>query len=91
MSGRVYNQPIRVAVERWIAEGNTWAELARKMGWVRPSGKPDSIRAKRSLGITEMYSYRKGEQYTYHARTLDEGNALRMIEAIDRAPNEFDL
>lgn len=88
---KVWNKEIREAVEKWIEEGNTWGDLARKLKWVKPSGKPDIARVKRSLGLTESHSYKDGERYTYYSKNIHEQNALAIVLAIDRAPNEFDL
>lgn len=94
MSGsRVYNQAIREAVQKWMLEdkNNTWSELARKLGWTKEGGVGDTSRVKRSLGLQEMYSYVKGQRYTYFSKNIGEGNALAIVRAIGRAPNEFDL
>jgi hypothetical protein len=89
---RVYNQPIREAVEKWVGEDNSWSELADKLNWTKGSTtRPDVPRLKRSLGLTESNSYKDGERYTYFSKNIGEDNALAIIRAINRAPNEFDL
>lgn len=95
---RVRNKPIREAVEQWLTEddNNTWSELANLVGWTKTrtrGGKQtaDVMRAKRALGLTPSHSYRNGTRYLYNSENIAEGNALRIIEAIGRSPNEFDL
>jgi hypothetical protein len=88
---RVYNKELAKAVLEWIEDGNTWSDLARLLGWVKPNGRPDPVRIKRALGISECHSYKNGERYSYYAKTLVEANAIKIVEAIGRAPHEFDL
>lgn len=92
MSGRrVYNDKLREAVLRWLGEGNNWSDLARKLGWMKEGKVGDTSRIKRALGLQEMHSYKDGQRYTYFSKNIGEDNALAIVRAIGRAPNEFDL
>jgi hypothetical protein len=92
---RVYNKPICQAVQKWFSEdeNNTLSELARRLGWYKSAKdrRPDTMRITRSIGLSSSHSYADGQRYVYLSKNIGEDNAIRILEAIGRAPNEFDL
>lgn len=82
---RVPVAPIRKAVLEYLRhEKMSYAELARRLGWIDKRGKADTSRLLRMLGLRA----RRGEK---RSTEIQEANAVMLVEAIDKMPVEFNL
>jgi hypothetical protein len=86
-------EPIKKAVLEYIDKGNTWSQIAERMGWMHPLWlkpgyyKGDIVRVQRLIGYSRYHS--KGHWYIKKMVRYD--LAVKLIEAIEREPYEFDL
>jgi hypothetical protein len=66
--GFVPNAPLREAVERRLAEGDSYGAIAIRVGWLRSDGRADITRLKRCLGISPMLNS-MSENSSHRTRT----------------------
>lgn len=88
----VPNAPLREAVELAVSNGDTLSAIAGRMGWTREhqghtSG--DTSRLGRSLGRLPHKDNKGG--HTSYGRTTRYETAVKIVEALDLDPVEFNL
>lgn len=93
---RVELGPIQKAVTEYLATGHTWSDICKSLGWMQTPTKPESARLQRALGFRNEGSKRRVQGKLKRKRNLSDkrinhDTAVKIIRAIDRAPNEFDL
>lgn len=75
--------------EAFLRSTRTAADVARALGWNGSTGRGDSSRVRRTLGITPDRSTKLGPGYSNHRRTIDAETAARIADAIGVMPWEI--
>lgn len=82
--------PLREAV---LATGLSFEEIARRLGWITRSGKPESTRLRRMLGVSAMVSGSgsAGGRRVYFQQTVKAENVSLICDAIGIMPRDIGL
>ena len=81
---RVDLDPIQKAVMEYLAKGHTWKDICVSLGWMESDTAPESSRLQKALGFRLQSNGKPNKK-------MNSDTAAKIIRAINRAPQEFDL
>jgi hypothetical protein len=85
----VSNEAVRGLCEELISTGQSWAQIARSVGFIRPrDGYADTKKLVRMLGVKSQLAP-SGRRYTQ--RRIHYDNAVLIVRGLGRDPVDFDL
>ena len=85
---RIDVEPIAQAV---LQSGLTWSQICRNLEWVRDSGRPDTSRLRRRLGLLDSVSCKKGKVYRGRQKTMGYELAAKIVRAAGVDPVDAGL